>query len=75
MVISIINCIFTVQTLTINNMTNAEIILSEAIKNRDLGKLNDFESNFVSQFEGWSKKQLRNLSSKQYKLLRSISEK
>lgn len=56
-------------------MTNAEIILSEAIKNRDLGKLNDFESNFVSQFEGWSKKQLRNLSSKQYKLLRSISEK
>jgi hypothetical protein len=55
-------------------MTNAEINLEAAIAKRDAGKLNDFESDFVSQFEGWSRKQLRNLSYKQFCLLRKIAE-
>lgn len=56
-------------------MTNAEICLQAAIKLRDEGKLNQWESDFVSQFESWGKKQLRTLTSKQYMKLRDISEK
>ena len=56
-------------------MTNVEICLSEAIKNKKAGKLTAWEENFVSNFEGWSKKQLRELTYKQYITLRKISEK
>lgn len=54
-------------------MTNAEIILSEVIEKRDNGELNDWEYGFVSQFEDYTKKDLRSLSSKQYMKLRQIA--
>lgn len=60
--------------LIITEMTNAEICLKAALKLRDEGKLNDWENNFVSQFEDWTKKQLRDLSYKQYVTLRKISD-
>lgn len=56
-------------------MTNAEIKLEDAVKNRDDGKLNDREVKFVEQLEGWNKKQLRKLSKNQYLKLREIAEK
>jgi len=56
-------------------MTNAEIILQDALKNRDDGKLNPWEEDFVSQFKNWDKKKLKSLTSKQYWKLRGISEK
>ena len=56
-------------------MTNAEIILQDAVKNLEEGKLNAWEVEFVEQFKDFSKKELKNLSSKQYKTLRDISNK
>jgi hypothetical protein len=56
-------------------MTNAESNLQEAIEKRDNGKLNTWEENFVSQFEGWTKKQLRNLTYNQFCKLREIAKK
>lgn len=56
-------------------MTNAEINLDAALQARDNGKLNTWEADFVSQFEGWTKKQLRSLTSKQYTTLRVIANK
>jgi hypothetical protein len=56
-------------------MTNAESKLASAIENRDSGKLNQWESDFVTQFEDYNKKDLRNLTSKQYKKLRDIANK
>jgi hypothetical protein len=56
-------------------MTNAEIILENAVKNLKEGKLNGWEANFVEQVKGFDKKQLKNLTSKQYKTLREISNK
>ena len=61
--------------LNSETMTNAESILQTAIEKRDDGKLNSWESDFVTQFEGYSKKQLKTLSSKQYLKLRDISKK
>jgi len=54
-------------------MTNAESYLQTAIEKRDNSELNSWEENFVSQFEGWAKKQLRNLTSKQFCKLREIA--
>lgn len=55
-------------------MTNAESKLQDAIEKRDSGQLNDWESDFVSQFEGWDKKRLRKLTYKQYCKLRDIAD-
>jgi hypothetical protein len=54
-------------------MTNAESNLQAAIEKRNNGKLNSWEVNFVSQFENWSKKQLRNLTYNQFCKLREIA--
>ena len=56
-------------------MTNAEAILKEVTIKKENGELNAWEENFVSQFIGWNKKQLRNLSHKQYCKLRDIANK
>jgi len=54
-------------------MTNAESYLQEAIEKRDNEELNSWEDDFVSQFEGYNKKQLKSLSSKQFLTLRKIA--
>lgn len=56
-------------------MTNAESYLETAIELKNAGKLSKWESDFVSQFENYNKKQLKGLSSKQFKVLRDISNK
>lgn len=56
-------------------MTNAESYLSTAVAALESGKLNDWETNFVSQFKNYNKKQLRDLSSAQFKKLRDIASK
>ena len=54
-------------------MTNAESYLATATDRNNNDELNSWESDFVSQFEGWTKKQLRGLSSKQFLKLRDIA--
>lgn len=56
-------------------MTNAESKLAEAIEAKNNGKLNDWENEFVSQFEDFTKKQLKSLTYKQYVKLRDIADK
>ena len=56
-------------------MTNVEINLECAVKALEAGKLNNFESNFVNSIKDYSKKELKTLSSKQFLLLREISNK
>ena len=56
-------------------MTIVEIKLSNAIEALEAGKLNDYEASFVEKIKDFSKKELKNLSSKQYNFLRSIAEK
>jgi len=56
-------------------MTNAEINQAAAIENLRAGKLNEFEIKFVNSIKDMSKKELRNLSSKQYDILRKIASK
>ena len=61
------------QTQILKAMTNAESILASATEKNANGELNSWESEFVSQFEGYTKKQLKSLSANQYKTLRSIA--
>jgi len=63
------------KTKTQQTMTNAEINLTEAIKNMNDGKLNDYESSFISDIKDYDKKQLKGLSSKQYKFMRTCADK
>jgi len=56
-------------------MTNAEINQAAAIKNLNAGKLNEFETKFVNSIKDMSKKELKNLSYKQYDILRKIANK
>jgi len=56
-------------------MTNAQTYLQAAIEKRDNGELNSWEESFVSQFEGWNKKQLNNLTYNQFCKLREIANK
>lgn len=56
-------------------MTNVEIELSNAIEAIEAGKLNDYEASFVEKIKDFSKKELKNLSSKQYDFLRTIAKK
>ena len=56
-------------------MTNGEIILQNAIEAKQKGLLTSWEKNFLSKFETYDKKQLRTLTSAQYKKLRDISDK
>ena len=54
-------------------MTNAESYLSEAIQKMKEGKLSEWQANFIRQFEGMSKKDLKTLSYKQYVKIREIA--
>ena len=54
-------------------MTNVESHLQKALKKRDNDELNSWENDFVSQFEGYSKKRLYKLTSKQFLKLRDIA--
>lgn len=56
-------------------MTNAQIAQKYAVEALEAGVLNDYEAEFVEEVRDYSKKELRNLSGKQYKLLDSISDK
>jgi hypothetical protein len=56
-------------------MTNSEINQSEAIKAMESGKLTSYESDFVESIRNYSKKDLKNLSTKQYDLLRKCADK
>ena len=55
-------------------MTNAELYLQEAVEKLDRGVLGSWESDFVSQFRYYTKKDLRNLTSKQFLRLREIAK-
>lgn len=56
-------------------MTNAQISLSTAVTALDNGDLTSYEESFIEDIRDYTKKELNGLSSKQYGLLRSISEK
>jgi len=55
-------------------MTNSQINLKYAIKNLEAGKLNNNEISFVQSIRDYSKKELNNLSSSDYKLLKKCSD-
>ena len=56
-------------------MTNVEINLKYAVAALETGRLNDYEAEFIESIRDYSKKELKKLSSKQYNLLREISNK
>lgn len=56
-------------------MTNVEIYLKSAIENLEAGKLTLSEKVFINSIKDYSKKELKTLSSSDFKLLRSISNK
>ena len=56
-------------------MTNVEISLNYALKALEAGRLTAYEADFLESIKDYTKKELRNLSSKQYKLLQEISNK
>lgn len=56
-------------------MTNVEIDLSCALKALEAGRLTSYEAEFIEAIRDYTKKELKKLSSKQYKLLREISNK
>lgn len=55
-------------------MTNIEIMLEQATKLLDEGKLRGRSVEFVSTLIRYNKKKLKGLSSKQYQWLRDITE-
>lgn len=55
-------------------MTNVEIMVEQATKLLDEGKLRGRSVEFVSTIIGYNKKKLKGLSSKQYRWLRDITE-
>ena len=57
-----------------DKMTNAAIYQQEAVKKLQNNELNSYESEFVEQIKNYSKKDLRNLTSKQFLFLRKIAE-
>ena len=56
-------------------MTNVEINLQYAVEALEAGRLSSYEADFINEIRDYSKKELKSLSSKQYKLLRDISHK
>ena len=54
-------------------MTNVEIYLESAIEKLENGQLTSWEADFVESIRDYTKKELRGLSSKQFKTLRSIA--
>lgn len=53
-------------------MTNAEINLQIAIKALESGKLKGSAQSFIEDIKGFDKKDLRNLTKKQYQFLNDI---
>ena len=53
-------------------MTNAQILQQSAIQNYD--SLNSYQQNFVDSIRYYTKKELRNLTSKQYSLLKECAK-
>lgn len=56
-------------------MTNAEAKLRDAVDAMQAGKLSSYEKSFVEEIKDYDKKQLKTLSSKQYKLLEQCADK
>ena len=56
-------------------MTNAQIKQQNAIEAQEKGLLTSYESTFVDSIKEMSKKDLNNLTSKQYNLLTQIADK
>lgn len=55
-------------------MTNSQINLDIAVKALEAGKLTGTAKSFIEDIQDYSKKQLNNLTSKQYKFLRDIAD-
>ena len=56
-------------------MTNAQSMQQSAIEAMEQGKLTAWEVSFVESIKNYTKKDLRDLSSKQYDVLRKIAAK
>lgn len=56
-------------------MTNAQSMQQSAIEAMEQGKLSTWEVSFVESIKNYTKKDLRDLSSKQYDALRKIAAK
>ena len=56
-------------------MTNAENNLKHAIEALNNNKLNAYEAAFINSIKEYSKKELKNISSKQYHLLVQCADK
>lgn len=56
-------------------MTNGELNLQKAVEKLNNGELNSYESEFISQFEGHSKKDLKNITHAQFCKIREIANK
>ena len=54
-------------------MTNAESYLQAAIEKMNNNELTSTQENFVASIENYSKKELRGLTSTQFKMLREIA--
>ena len=56
-------------------MTNNQSMQETAISLLEAGKLNSFEAQFVESIRNWTKKDLNRISSRQYEILKKISQK
>lgn len=56
-------------------MTNAQIAQKFAVEALEAGVLNDYEAEFVEEVKDYDRKDLRELSGKQYKFLDRIGDK
>lgn len=54
-------------------MTNSEIYQETAIEKLANGELNSCDAEFIERISGYNKKELRSLSSAEFKLLRNIA--
>jgi hypothetical protein len=55
-------------------MTNVELLHQEAVKALNAGKLNEKQKQFVEGIRDFDKKQLKKLSSAQFKWLKDIAK-
>lgn len=55
-------------------MTNAQSYLQTAVQALEAGKLTGSAKSFISDIQNYTKKQLNNLTSKQFKFLRDVAE-
>lgn len=55
-------------------MTNVELLQQEAVKALNAGTLNDKQKQFIEGIKDFDKKQLKKLSSAQFKWLKDIAK-